>query len=189
MNVTPPWNWRRASSQPIRRSTRGRGYSSPRGWWIRTQHPRWWRLFAHKFGEESDWILEVPETSAGTTILMKLNNHSSRTDKQVFAEYTSGDDFGFTKTVVPVRLAQYGEDKLISRSQAKRLLARVDLFRSVLFDFEGVETIGQAFADEIFRVFARSHPNIDLIPISATPQIQQMINAARAQWAADLGGI
>ena len=125
----------------------------------------------------------------GTTIFMKLNNHSSRTDKQVFAEYTSGDDFGFTKTVVPVRLAQYGEDKLISRSQAKRLLARVDLFRSVLFDFEGVETIGQAFADEIFRVFARSHPNIELIPISATPQIQQMINAARAQWAADLGGI
>ncbi len=145
--------------------------------------------FAHKFGEESDWILEVPETSAGTTILMKLNNHSSRTDRQIFEQYTSGDDFGFTKTVVPVRLAQYGEDKLISRSQAKRLLARVDLFRSVLFDFEGVESIGQAFADEIFRVFARSHPNIELIPISATPQVQQMINAARAQWAADLGGI
>lgn len=146
-------------------------------------------FFTHKFGEESDWILEVPEAGEGTTIFMKLNNHSSRTDRQIFEQYTSGDDFGFTKTVVPVRLAQYGEDKLISRSQAKRLLARVDLFRSVLVDFEGVESIGQAFADEIFRVFARSHPNLELVPINATPQVQQMINAARTQWAADLGGI
>ncbi len=146
-------------------------------------------FLTHKFGEESDWILEVPEASEGTTIFMKLNNHSSRTDRQIFEQYTSGDDFGFTKTVVPVRLAQYGEDKLISRSQAKRLLARLDLFRSVLFDFAGVESIGQAFADEIFRVFARSHPNLELVPINATPQVQQMINAARTQWAAVLGGI
>jgi Histidine kinase-, DNA gyrase B-, and HSP90-like ATPase. len=146
-------------------------------------------FFTHKFGEESDWILEVPEASEGTTIFMKLNNHSSRTDRQIFEQYTSGDDFGFTKTVVPVRLAQYGEDKLISRSQAKRLLARVDLFRSVLFDFEGVESIGQAFADEIFRVFARTHREMELVPINATPQVQQAINSARAQWAAELGGI
>ena len=145
--------------------------------------------FTYKFGEENEWILEVPESREGTAVFMKLNNRSSRTDKQIFEQYTSGDDFGFTKTVVPVRLAQYGEDKLISRSQAKRLLARVDLFRSVLFDFEGVESIGQAFADEIFRVFARSHPELELVPINATPQVQQMINSARAQWAADLGGI
>jgi hypothetical protein len=54
-----------------------------------------------------------------------------------------------------VRLAKYGNDQLISRSQAKRLLARIELFKIVLFDFSGVETIGQAFADEIFRVFAQ----------------------------------
>jgi anti-sigma regulatory factor (Ser/Thr protein kinase)/biotin operon repressor len=145
--------------------------------------------FTYKFAEESDWIHERPDIGEGTAVFMKLNNRSSRTDRQIFEQYTSGDDFGFTKTVVPVRLAQYGEDKLISRSQAKRLLARVDLFRSVLFDFEGVESIGQAFADEIFRVFARSHPELELVPINATPQVQQMINSARAQWAADLGGI
>ena len=145
--------------------------------------------FSHKLGDEKDWIRERPEIGEGTAVFMKLNNHSARTDRQIFEQYTSGDDFGFTKTVVPVRLAQYGEDKLISRSQAKRLLARVDLFRCVLFDFEGVESIGQAFADEIFRVFARSHPNIELIPINATSQVQQGINAARAQWAADVGGI
>ena len=120
---------------------------------------------------------------------MKLNNHSARTDKQIFDQFSSGEDYGFTKTVVPVRLAQYGDDKLISRSQAKRLLVRVDRFKTVLFDFRAVETIGRAFADEIFRVFAQSHPNIELIPTNATPEVQQMVNAARSQWAADVDGI
>ncbi len=120
---------------------------------------------------------------------MKLNNHSARTDKQVFEQFTSGEDYGFTKTVVPVRLAQYGEDKLVSRSQAKRLLARVDRFRTVLFDFKVVESIGQAFADEIFRVFAQEHPDIEIIPMNASVQVQQMINAARAQWGVDIGGL
>lgn len=147
-------------------------------------------FFTHTFGADEDWILERPEsTNNGTTIFMKLNNHSARTDKEIFDQYSSGDDYGFTKTVVPVRLAQYGDDKLISRSQAKRLLARVDRFKTVLFDFKAVETVGQAFADEIFRVFAQSHPNIEIIPINATPQVQQMANAARSQWARDVDGI
>ena len=146
-------------------------------------------FFTHTFGLKEDWILERPESADGTTVFMKLNNHSARTDKQIFDQYSSGDDYGFTKTVVPVRLAQYGDDKLISRSQAKRLLARVDRFKTVLFDFNGVETVGQSFADEIFRVFAQGHPDIELIPINATPQVQQMVNAARSQWAADVDGV
>lgn len=145
-------------------------------------------FFTHTFGKDEDWILERPESAVGTTVFMKLNNHSARTDKQVFDQFSGGDDYGFTKTVVPVRLAQYGDDKLISRSQAKRLLIRVDRFRTVFFDFKAVENIGQAFADEIFRVFAQGHPDIEIIPINATPQVQQMINTARVQWAAETPG-
>lgn len=146
-------------------------------------------FFTHQFGSEVDGILEAPENGEGTTVFMKLSNHSSRTDKQIFDQYSSGEDYGFTKTVVPVRLAQYGEDKLISRSQAKRLLARVDRFRSVWFDFDGVESIGQAFADEIFRVFAKSHPEMEFVSVHACPEVQQMINAVRSHWAAETGGI
>jgi anti-sigma regulatory factor (Ser/Thr protein kinase) len=145
--------------------------------------------FTHTFGSDEDWMLERPQEDSGTAIFMKLNNHSSRTCKAIFEQYSSGEDYGFTKTRVPVRLAQYGEDKLISRSQAKRLVARVDQFKTVFFDFEGVETIGQAFADEIFRVFAKSNPEIEIIPVNTNPQVQGMISAARAQWAADVGGV
>ncbi len=146
-------------------------------------------FFTHTFGQDEDWILERPTGTEGTAIFMKLNNHSARTERQIFDQYSSGDDYGFTKTVVPVRLAQYGEDKLVSRSQAKRLLARVDRFKTVIFDFAAVESVGQSFADEIFRVFARAHPEIDIRLINAAPEVQQMINSARNAWAAEIDGI
>lgn len=135
--------------------------------------------FSHNFGESEDWILESHRSRPGTSVQMKLNNHTARTQKKIFDSYTSGDDYGFTKTVVPVKLAQYGSDKLISRSQAKRLLSRVELFKVVIFDFKEVATIGQAFADEIFRVFAIEHPAIDLIEMNASEEVAQMISRAR----------
>jgi uncharacterized protein (DUF1330 family) len=82
--------------------------------------------------------------------------------------------------VIPVRLARMGAESLVSRSQAQRLLARVDRFKVVLFDFRDVETIGQAFADEIFRVYAKGHPEVELLPIHASVQVQQMISRATA---------
>jgi hypothetical protein len=105
---------------------------------------------------------------------MKLKNNTARTKKEIYDKF-SDDDYGFTKTVVPVRLAQYGNEKLISRSQAKRLLERVDRFKTVLFDFAEVETIGQAFADEVFRVFVNEHPHITILPINANDDVKQMI--------------
>ena len=87
---------------------------------------------------------------------------------------------GFNKTVVPVKLAQYGNDKLISRSQAKRVLARVELFKVVIFNFEGVEFIGHAFADEMFRVFAHKHPEIQLLTMKTNSEVKKMIDRAKS---------
>jgi anti-sigma regulatory factor (Ser/Thr protein kinase)/biotin operon repressor len=138
-------------------------------------------FFTHKFTYASDWILEKEKnTQGGTFVWMKLNNHTSRTTAKIMDQFSSGDDYGFTKTVVPVDLARYGNENLISRSQAKRLLARVELFRKVLFDFKDVPTIGQAFADEIFRVFALSHPEIELVPIHANSEVKRMITRAQS---------
>ncbi|MDE2464948.1 MAG: STAS-like domain-containing protein, partial [Alphaproteobacteria bacterium] len=127
-----------------------------------------------------DWLLEANRDNAGTMVLMRLHNHTSRTTRKVFDAFVSGDDFDFSKTVVPVILARYGNDKLISRSQAKRVLARVELFRTVIFDFKDVEFIGRAFADEIFRVFGNAHPEIELLAIHANSEVKRMIARARS---------
>ena len=137
-------------------------------------------FLSHVYGVDEDWILQNQSPSIGTLITMKLKNNTSRTLKQIFDKFTSNDDnFGFTKTVVPVRMAQYGDEKLVSRSQAKRLLERIDRFKTVLFDFKEVEIIGQPFADELFRVFANQHSHIELIPINANDTVMQVINNAR----------
>lgn len=137
--------------------------------------------FSHDFGQPEDWILERDESEPGTSVRMKLGNHTSRTTRKIYDQYASGDDFGFNKTVVPVQLAQYGDDKLVSRSQAKRVLARVELFKVVIFDFKGVDSVGQAFADEIFRVFAAQHPAIELVAVNAVQPVQRMIDRARGR--------
>ena len=42
----------------------------------------------------------------------------------------------------------------------------------------GVEEIGQAFADEIFRVFRSEYPDITIISARAEPNVRKMIDRA-----------
>jgi hypothetical protein len=44
-----------------------------------------------------------------------------------------------------------------------------------VLDFDGVETVGQAFVDEIFRVFALAHPQVQLVPRHMSPVVQRYV--------------
>lgn len=136
-------------------------------------------FFSPSVDDTEDWIFEDDNALPGTGVVMRLENHTSRTSTKIFAKFTADDNYGFTKTVVPVKLTQYGDDNLVSRSQAKRLLARIDRFKVVVFDFVGVTSIGQAFADEVFRVFANEHPDIEIVAVHAGSEVKRMISRAR----------
>ncbi len=131
--------------------------------------------FSHEYNKPEDWIMERSRPSNGTTVFMKMSNNSPRKIKAIFDEFACGEDYGFDKTVVPVSLARYGNERLVSRSQAKRLLARIDKFKIVIFDFEGIDQIGQAFADQVFRVFQNQHPDIQIHFIKTNPDVENMI--------------
>jgi anti-sigma regulatory factor (Ser/Thr protein kinase) len=134
--------------------------------------------FGHILGHEEDWMMDRDAVDVGSAIFLKVDNHTARTVKNVYDQYSVNGSEAFNKTVVPVKLASYGNDQLVSRSQAKRVLMRVDRFSQVIFNFEGVDMIGQAFADQIFRVFAAEHPEVQLIPSHANADIQALINTA-----------
>ncbi len=137
--------------------------------------------FSHSNDIPNDYLLHNDQDKEGTIVHMEITLDSTKDLGAVFDEYSSGpDEYRFEKTVVPVRLALYEGESLVSRSQAKRILNRVERFRSVILDFEGVDKIGQAFADEAFRVFTNSHPNIELIPLNTAPRVKQMIARAQA---------
>lgn len=135
-------------------------------------------VFDHDAHYDEDLLVDG-DTAPGTRVEMQIATDSARTARSVIDEFSSGpDDYSFAKTIVPVRLAKVGDENLVSRSQAKRLLQRVDRFRCVVLDFAEVGSIGQAFADEIFRVFANEHPEVELLATHAVPEVQQMIRRA-----------
>lgn len=138
--------------------------------------------FTHQKEIDDDYLLHREDDKDGTHVYMEIAVDSKRDLGQVFDEFSSGpDDYHFARTVVPVRLALYEGESLVSRSQAKRILNRVERFRVVILDFEGVDKIGQSFADEVFRVFAGRHRAIELIPVNTVPRVELMIARANAE--------
>ena len=138
-------------------------------------------FFSYADGAPDHWLLRASVKGPGTAVYMRTANNTSRTMSSVFDAFAPPDDeFSFRNTVVPVRLAQIGDENLVSRSQARRLVARFDQFKKVVLDFAGVSMIGQAFADEVFRVFASEHPQVELAVSNANAQVASMIRRARA---------
>jgi STAS-like domain of unknown function (DUF4325) len=88
---------------------------------------------------------------------------------------------------LPLLPLQREEGTLVTRSQAKRLAHRITGFKRVELDFAGISEIGQAFADELFRVFANAHPHFRITPINTAPAVAQMIQRAVATRAAQAG--
>ncbi len=143
--------------------------------------------FSHS-PRRDDAIVEQTADTPGTRVRMQLANRSPRVLRDVFAAYyTDPEEFNFDKTVVPLHLAQYTGEKLISRSQAKRVANRFERFKRIELDFTGVSEIGQAFADELFRVFVNAHPGIVVVPVNAEPLVAQMIRRAVAAREAQAG--
>lgn len=129
--------------------------------------------------DDSDWLVEDKRPSTGTIVKMVIDPESTRTIKEVFDRFSDVEgDYSFDVTHVPVALAQYGDENLVSRSQAKRLLVRLDRFGTVILNFQGVRAVGQAFADEVFRVFQLEHPEIKIGFVNASEPVRQMIQRA-----------
>lgn len=127
--------------------------------------------------ENEDWFLSSEKTEdfgQGTMITMKLRLDSTKTPKEIFDQYAD-QEIGFHKTIVAVALSSDPSDPHVSRSQAKRLLMGLEKFKTIVLNFKGVESVGQAFVDEIFRVFQNEHPNIKIHYVNASEDVEYMI--------------
>ena len=138
-------------------------------------------LHENRDSPEGDYLVEAKaDDFLGTAIEMKISVTATRTLKEVFDRFSvDEDDYGFSRTGLVVQLMRRGNENLVSRSQAKRLLSGIEKFREVGLNFEGIESIGQAFADEIFRVFVNNNPETILVPIHASDEVAKMIRRAK----------
>lgn len=109
----------------------------------------------------------------GTMLSMCLENETERKITEVFSMYTNAEG-GFVKTSIPIKEACINGEP-VARSQARRICQRLDMFKEVILDFKDVEFMGQGFADELFRVYALSNPQVVLSPIHMLPDVERMI--------------
>lgn len=139
--------------------------------------------FSRKRQEDDGWLIESRdehEENEGTYVSLTIPVNADWTMRSVFDKY-QGDDIYFRKTHIPIALGRYPGEQLVSRSQAKRILARAKSFSEVMLDFAGVGEIGQAFADEVFRVFKNQNPEIHLHVLNTNRNINKMIKYVTPQ--------
>ncbi len=120
-----------------------------------------------------DVFVSTPRFSKGTKVIFEIRRNSRLRLEDVFAEFAPQSyDYQFEKTRVAVKLLQHD---YLSRSEAKRILFNLDKFSEVELDMRDVVHLGQGFADEVFRVFASLHPDVQIRTINESDAIAAMI--------------
>ena len=119
------------------------------------------------------------DVKRGTRVRLEMVAGKVPRLEDVFTAYTDPESLRFTRTRSTIKLASFGT-VLVSRSEAKRLVARLTEFRHATLDFSGVDVVGQGFCDEVFRVFARAHPEVTLEPVGMNDTVAFMVGRARA---------
>lgn len=122
------------------------------------------------------FIEELAPQKRGTKVTFVLSLASKKHLNDVFNQFvTQPGEVGFDKTEIKVRLYASGT-VYISRSQARRILTGLDKFKTIILDFDRVKTVGQAFADEIFRVFQQRYPDIKIEAINMVEPVKFMVD-------------
>lgn len=127
-------------------------------------------------GARDDTAILAEQRAHGTRVVVTITRPPARSLVDVFAAYT--EDYEFVRTRTVVRLFAQGRD-FVSRSEARRLMNGLERFREVVLDFSRVPGIGQGFADEIFRVWSKSHPTVVLSPIEMNDDTRFFVERAR----------
>jgi anti-sigma regulatory factor (Ser/Thr protein kinase) len=110
--------------------------------------------------------------SLGTSVRFTIHRTTTLDLGELFRRFT--DDTRFVRTAPVVKLFERG-DTFVSRSEAKRLAVDLEHFTEVEIDFTGVTMVGQAFVDQLFRVWATAHPSTRLIPTHMNDAVEFMV--------------
>jgi anti-sigma regulatory factor (Ser/Thr protein kinase) len=129
--------------------------------------------------DQRRWHAGRPAARTGTSVYVAISLDTMCTLDAVLRAHSSGDgDYRFERTSVPLNLigsGERGERSLASRADAQRVASRLAQFSVAELDFNGISDIGHAFADELFRVFHRHHPALQLLPVGMAPRVAAMV--------------
>ncbi len=129
--------------------------------------------------QRSRWAASKAMARKGTSIYLAIALDTERCLDTVLRSHSLAPDmYAFDSTVLPLRLLTGLHTGLESRAQAKRVVSRLGAsFRRAELDFSGIDDIGHGFADELFRVFPRQHPGLELVPVGMAPRVSAMVSS------------
>ncbi len=137
--------------------------------------------FQRRAWESGGWKKGKPLPRQGSSIYLAIALDTKRTLDQVLEAWSlDGTGIDFDHTIINLQLLAGPGQPLDSRAQARRVAARLETFQRAELSFEGVEDVGHAFTDELFRVFARAHTGVQLMPTHMTPRIAALVKQAQS---------
>jgi anti-sigma regulatory factor (Ser/Thr protein kinase) len=132
-------------------------------------------------GPHRSWFAGRPMPRQGTSVYVAIALDTARTlDGVLRAHSADGSGYGFDTTRLPLKLLTGLHTGLESRAQARRAASRLTQFRRAELDFSGIDDVGHGFADELFRVFSRQHPALELAPVGMSPRVAAMVDGVRS---------
>jgi len=123
----------------------------------------------------NDWNIEDSKQTKGTRIHLEIRIHSRRTCSQVF-------DSLFNSKVrianIPVKLAKSKGVQLNTRKDAHSLLHNIKDLKEIQFDFNNIDIIGPAFADELVRKSIEQNKAIDIKWVNSSTLVDALMSRA-----------
>lgn len=127
--------------------------------------------------DADDQTVETSDIRRGTVVHFDIDPSTDRSLKELFDRYTDEETYEFDRSRTVVHLFQ-ADVPFVSRAEAKRVGRNLDRFQEVVVDFKDVSSVGQGFADELFRVWAKEHPSTRLIPVNMNEAVRRMVEGS-----------
>ena len=134
-------------------------------------------IFYLRANTQEGWFVQEKKNTSNysTVVQFEIETTSDRRLRNVFEKYQNPETMAFDRTHILVSLSLSNEDHFVSRSQAKRIMLGLEKFNHIILDFKGIKTVGQAFVDEVFRVFKERFPHIEIDVTNTNEDIDFMI--------------
>lgn len=122
-----------------------------------------------------DWSITSSTQQQGTRVHLEIKNNSKRSCHETFHQIFNQEN----KSVrIPVNLIRLKNELVNSREQAKQLLRNIRELDEIKFDFNKIDLIGPAFADELIRKTKQKNNSANIKWVNSNDTVDLLMSRA-----------
>ncbi|MBL50895.1 MAG: hypothetical protein CMG57_02920 [Candidatus Marinimicrobia bacterium] len=125
--------------------------------------------------KQNEWNVFASSQQKGTRIHLEIKTNSKRTCQKVFHQIFEKE---YNMVRIPVNLIREKNEQVNSRIQAQSLLHNIRNISKIEFDFQNIELIGPAFADELVRKTKQKNQFADIKWINSNKIVDVLMSRA-----------